>query len=207
MGEVVAFPSANSPAAADPGAEPRRSPAMVFEEAGWRILEFPQAGQFIALSTYRRGGVEVGRFDPRADAANHHDGTEVAILMNGVDERLSRCAIAWLNTDGPETAILGSFVVSYGGRYHFWRDAVIETAAIGGLRLVRLLDGSVAVALEPEPVTLLDPFALLPDHRRRKPFETLPGELKAAILRWVDPREQLGHRLDPPPIAAPRISH
>lgn len=202
MGEVVAFPSAKSPIVAQPDhdAERQRPPATVFEEVGWRILEFPHAGQFIALSTYCRRGVEVGRFDPRVDADNHHAGTEVAILTSGADERLSRCAIGWLNTDGPETAILGSFIVSYGGRYHFWRDAVLETAAIGGLRLVRLLDGSIAVAIEPEPVTLLDPFALLPDHRRRKPFESLPGEIKAAILRWADPRDELGDRLYPPPI-------
>ena len=194
MGEVVAFPSKGRREAA----KPQRPAATVFEDRGWRILELPTAGQFLAVSPYCRTGVEVGRFDPRADSDNHHDGTEIAILTTCVaDEPLSRCAIGWLNHGGPETAILGSFVVAYNRRFHFWRDAVIETAAIGGLRLVRLLDGSIAVAREPEPVPLLDPFALLPANRRRPAFDRLPGETRAAVLRWADPRDQFGGLLDP----------
>jgi hypothetical protein len=196
MGEVVSFPlSGRRGASAN-----RRPPATVFEGRGWRILEFPEAGQFLAVSEYCRRGVEVGRFDPNTDSDNHHDGTEVAILTNcAPDERLSRCAIGWLNADGPEIAVLGAFVVPYGNRYHFWRDAVVEVAAIGGMRLVRLLDGSIAVAREPEPVPLLDPFAALPEHRRRAAFGRLPGETRAAVLRWADPRDQFASLLDSAP--------
>lgn len=195
MGEVVPFPAA----ARHTPAKLARSPATVFEERGWRILEMPQAGQFVAVSGYCRTGVEVGRFDPRSDSDNRHEGTEIAILTQcAPDERLSRCAIAWLNADGPETAILGAFVIVFGGRYHFWRDAVIEVAAIGGLRLVRLLDGSIAVARDPEPVPLLDFFAPVPEQRRRAAFARLSGEAQAAVLRWADPRDQFADRLDPP---------
>jgi hypothetical protein len=88
-------------------------------------------------------------------------------------------------------------VVTYGGRYYFWRDAVMEVAAIAGLRLVRLLDGSIAAAREPEPVPLLDPFASLPENRRRAAFDHLPGETRAAVLRWADPRDQFGGLLEP----------
>jgi len=194
MGEVVAFPGRKSAAASQ-----RPSPATVFEGAGWRILEFPQAGQFLAVSGYCRRGVEVGRFDPRADRADHHSGTDVAILTScAPDERLSRCAIAWLNEGGPEIAILGASVVAFGGRYHFWRDAVIEVAAIAGRRLVRLLDGSIALVQGPAPEPLLDPFANLPEHRRRAAFDRLPGEVRAGVLRWADPRGQFGALLDPP---------
>ena len=195
MGEVVAFPSARREAAQ----ARQRPPAMVFEARGWRILEFPNAGQFLALSDYCRRGIEVGRFDPQADSDNHHDGTDIAILTRcAADERLSRCAIGWLNSGGPETAVLGTFVVTFGGRYHFWRDAVLEVAVIGGMRLARLLDGSIALAREPEPVPLLDPFATLPEHRRRPAFDLLPGETRAAVLRWTDPRDQFAYRLEPP---------
>ena len=195
MGEVVSFPSARR----ETPSERQRPPATVFEGRGWRILEFPNAGQYLALSDYCRRGVEVGRFHPEADSDNHHEGTDIAILTScATDERLSRCAIGWLNEGGPEAAILGSFVVAYGGRYHFWRDAVVEVAVIGGLRLVRLLDGSIAVAREPEPVPLLDPFAILPEHRRRRAFDRLPGEAQTAVLRWADPREQFAGRLQPP---------
>lgn len=194
MGEVVSFPSAGR----RPAAGQQRPAATVFEDRGWRILELPAAGRFLAVSSYCRTGFEVGRFDPRVDSDNHHAGTEIAILTTCVaDEPLSRCAIAWLNHDGPETAILGAFVVPFGGRYHFWRDAVMEVAAVGGMRLVRLLDGSIAVAREPEPVPLLDPFAALPESRRRAAFDRLPGETKAAVLRWADPRDQFGGLLDP----------
>jgi hypothetical protein len=193
MGEVVSFPAMRRPSAGDGSG---RAPATVFESAGWRILEFPEAGQFVAVSGWCRTGVEVGRFDPRADSDKHHAGTEIAILTNcAADEKLSRCAIGWLNHGGPEIAILGAFVVSYGGRYHFWRDAVIESAAIGGMRVVRLLDGSVAVGREPEPVPLLDPFASLPDNRRRPAFARLPGEIRQAVLRWADPRGHFSERL------------
>jgi hypothetical protein len=197
MGQVVPFPSRRR------AAEMRQQRPLetVFEARGWRILEVPAAGQFLALSGYCRRGVEVGRFDPGADSEDHHNGTEVAILTGCAgDEHLSRCAIGWLNGGGPPTAILGAFVVACGGRYHFWRDAVIETAAIGSLRLVRLLDGSIAIAREPEPVPLLDPFAPLPEHRRRGAFERLPGEIRAAVLRWADPRDQFGERMAPAPL-------
>jgi hypothetical protein len=194
MGEVVGFPHA---ARVMEAGHPR-APTTVFEGRGWRIIEFPSSGQFIAVSPYCRAGIEVGRFDPLAEADNRHEGTEVAILTRCVaDERLSRCAIGWLNADGPENAILGAFVVAFNGRYYFWRDAVMEVAAIGGLRLVRLLDGSVAVAREPEPIPLLDPFAPLPEQRRRPAFDRLPGETRAALLRWLDPRDQFAALLDP----------
>jgi hypothetical protein len=197
MGQVVPFPSLRRAAEI----RQQRPPETVFEERGWRILEVPAAGRFLALSAYYRRGVEVGRFDPDRDSEAHHHGTEVAILTRcAADEKLSRCAIGWLNADGPPTAILGAFVVAYGGRYHFWRDAVIEVAVIGSLRLVRLLDGSIAIAREPEPVPLLDPFAPLHEHRRRGAFDRLPGEVQAAVLRWADPRDQFGDRLTSTPV-------
>ena len=187
MGEVVPFPSRN----ATDGAAVRRAPNTVFHDRGWRILEMPRTGQFLAVSPYCRRGVEVGRFDPREEPDNHHGGTEIAILTQcGADERLSRCAIGWLNSGGPRTAILGAFVVAAGGRYRYWRDAIIEVAAISGTRLVRLIDGSIAVAREPEPVPLLDLFAPLKETRRRAAFDRLPREMRAAILRWADPRDQ-----------------
>jgi hypothetical protein len=191
MGEVVSFPAVRRQRDGDASGRP---PATVFEAAGWRILEFPEAGQFVAVSGYCRTGVEVGRFDPRVDRGNHHAGTDIAILTNcSADEKLSRCAIGWLNHDGPEIATLGAFAVSYGGRYHFWRDAVVESAAIGGMCVVRLLDGSIAVGREPEPVPLLDPFASFPESRRLPAFARLPGEIRETVLRWTDPR---GHFAD-----------
>jgi len=197
MGEIIRFPDRRGVGANQPAAPPRAS-ERVFEDRGWRILEVPAAGRFLAVSDYHRGGVEIGRFDPRADRENRHEGTEIAILTRcGVDEKLSRCAIAWLNSGGPSAAILGAFVVAAGGRYHFWRDAIVEIAAIGGARLVRLIDGSIALAREPAPVPLLDPFALLPEHRRRAAFERLPSETRAAVIEWADPKGQFGDRLGP----------
>ena len=200
MGEVIPFPSRHSVRSAGTAAGSRRPPATVFDDRGWRILEMPSTGQFLAVSGYCRRGIEVGRFDPRTGPDNHHDGTEIAILTRcGGDERLSRCAIGWLNSGGPRTAILGPFVVAAGGRYRYWRDAVIEVAAIGGTRLVRLVDGSIAIAGHPEPVPLLDLFAPLKENRRRAAFDRLPNELRAAILRWADPRGQFGRAPDPTP--------
>jgi hypothetical protein len=191
MGEIIPFPSRNSAGSPPVAAGQRRAPATVFDDRGWRILEMPRTGQFLAVSAYCRRGVEVGRFDPRVGSDNHHEGTEVAILTRcGADERLSRCAIGWLNSGGPRTAILGAFVVAAGGRYRYWRDAIIEVAAIGGARLVRLIDGSIAIARGPEPVPLLDLFAPLKENRRRAAFDRLPREMRAAILRWADPRDQ-----------------
>jgi hypothetical protein len=191
MGEVIPFPSRNSTGPAESSAGYRRAPATVFHDRGWRILEMPRTGQFLAVSAYCRRGVEVGRFDPREAPDNQHGGTEIAILTRcGPDERLSRCTIGWLNSSGPHTAILGAFVVAAGGRYRYWRDAIIEVAVIGGARLVRLLDGGIAIAREPEPVPLLDLFAPFKENRRRAAFNRLPLEIRAAIIRWADPRGQ-----------------
>ena len=199
MGEVIAFPSDRpDPPGKNTAAPQRRPPETVFQDRGWRILELPSAGQFLAVSDYYRRGVEVGRFDPQADWDNHHEGTEIAILTRcAVDERLARCSIAWLNSDGPRTAILGPFVVAAGGRYRYWRDAIVEVAAIGGTKLVRLIDGGIAIAREPEPVPLLDLFAPLEENRHRTAFDRLPRETRADILRWADPRDQFGELLDP----------
>jgi hypothetical protein len=198
MGEIIRFPDHTGGITADKVTAPRHPTERVFENRGWRILEVPSAGQFLAVSDYCRYGVEIGRFDPQADRENHHEGTEIAILTRcAADEKLSRCAIAWLNSGGPSAAILGAFVAA-GGRYHFWRDAIVEVAAIGGIRLVRLIDGSIALAREPEPVPLLDVFAPLPEHRRRAAFDQLPPETRAAVTQWADPRGQFGDRLDPP---------
>jgi hypothetical protein len=176
----------------------RRASATIFHDRGWRILELPTTGQFLAVSDYCRRGIEVGRFDPFADSSNQHSGTEIAILTRcAVDERLARCAIGWLNAGGPRTAILGPFVVATGGRYRFWRDAIVEVAVIGGARIVRLVDGSIAIAREPEPVPLLDLFARLKENWRRPAFDRLPRETRAAILAWADPRRQFGELLDP----------
>jgi hypothetical protein len=196
MGDIIPFPT-RRPETATEANLCRRPPETVFHDRGWRILELPSAGRFLAVSDYCRRGVEVGRFDPRADCDNQHNGTEVAILTRcGRDERLARCAIAWLNSGGPRTAILGAFVVTAGGRHRYWRDAIIEVAAIGGTSLARLLDGSIAIVREPEPVPLLDLFASLKEHRRRAAFDRLPRETRAAILRWADPRGQFHGLLD-----------
>lgn len=195
MGEILPFPSRRKAAA---GARRVRPPETVFENRGWRILEVPRIGRFLAVSAYCRRGVEVGRFHPEAAAANHHDGTEIAVLTRcAADERLSRCAIAWLNSGGPRVAMLGSFVVAAGGRYHFWRDATVEVAVIGGAKLTRLLDGSIAIAREPEPIPLLDPFAAVRAKRRRPAFDRLPPEMRVAVLRWADPMGQFGTLLAP----------
>jgi hypothetical protein len=198
MGEIIPFPSGRPDRAGRTAAAQRRPPETVFHDRGWRILELPSAGRFLAVSAYYRRGIEVGRFDPRADPENQHDGTEIAILTRcAADERLARCTIAWLNSGGPKTAILGAFVVAMGGRYRYWRDAIIEVAAIGGTKLARLIDGSIAIAREPEPVPLLDLFAPLEENRRRAAFDRLPREIRAAILRWADPRDQfVGELLD-----------
>lgn len=193
MGEVVPFPPRRRGAAAS------RPPRVVFENRGWHILALPDAGRFLAVSDTCRRGVEIGRFDPRADPADHHGGSEVAILLRAAaDEALSRCAAAWLNSpQGPRTAVLGAAIVAAGGRFHFWRDAIIEVAVIGGRKLVRLIDGSVAIAREPEPIPLLDPFAPRARHRRRPAFDRLPAEMRAAVLRWTDPLGQFAALLAP----------
>lgn len=188
MGEVIAFPLRRR-AAAPP-------PQTVFEHRGWRILALPNGGRFLAVSDYCRRGVEIGRFDPQAEPRG---AGAVAILNRAAaDERLSRCAIAWLNSaQGPRTVILRPFVVAAGGRFHFWRDAIVEVAVIGGRKLVRLVDGSIAIAREPEPVPLIDPFAPLARHRRRPAFERLPAEMRVAVLRWADPLGQFSDLLAP----------
>lgn len=199
MGDIIPFPSPSLAGSGKPSAR-HRPPETVFHDRGWRILELPSAGRFLAVSDYCRRGVEVGRFDPQADCADQHGGTEIAILTRCAgDERLARCAIAWLNSGGPRTAILGAFVIGAGGRYRYWRDAIIEVAAIGGTKLARLIDGSIAIAREPEPVPLLDLFAPLKENRRRAAFNRLPHEARAAILRWADPRGQFRELLDPVP--------
>src|SRR5215471_10845351 len=197
MGEVIPFPlrsTDKSPAAATAR---RRAPETVFQDRGWRILELPSSGQYLAVSAYCRRGIVVGCFAPQAAAENRHEGTEIAILTRcGADEKLARCTIAWLNSDGPQTAILGPFVVAVAGRYRYWRDAIVEVAAIGGTRLARLIDGSIAIARDPEPIPLLDLFAPIKDNRRRAAFDRLPCETRAAILRWADPRAQFGDWYD-----------
>jgi hypothetical protein len=196
MGDIIPFPSSRRSRSRENVKAQPRPPETVFHDRGWRILQLPSAGRFVAVSDYCRRGVEVGRFDPRAGYDNHHDETDIAILTRcSTDERLARCAIGWLNSDGPRTAILGAFVVAAGGRYRYWRDAVIEVAAIGGARLARLSDGSIAIAREPEPVPLLDLFAPVRENRSRAAFDRLPRETRAAILRWADPRGQF---CDPP---------
>ncbi|MBO0739495.1 MAG: hypothetical protein J2P48_23645 [Alphaproteobacteria bacterium] len=193
MGKIVPFPSPRPDKSAAKPAGQHHPPETVFHDRGWRILKLPSAGRFLAVSAYCRRGIEVGRFDPLATSRDQHRRSEIAILTRCVgDERLARCAIAWLNSGGPPNAILGPFVVVTGGRYRYWRDAIIEVAAIGGKRLVRLIDGSIAIAREPEPVPLLDLFAPLKENRRRAAFDLLPRETRAAILRWADPRGQFG---------------
>jgi hypothetical protein len=193
MGEVIPFPSRRVVEAPAETIARRRPPATVFQDRGWRILELPSSGQYLAVSGYCRRGIMVGRFAPQAAVENHHEGTEIAILTRcGADEKLARCTIAWLNSGGPRTAILSSFVITAGGRYRYWRDAIVEVAAIGGTRLARLLDGSIAIAREPEPVPLLDLFAPVKENRYRAAFNLLPRDMRAAVLRWADPREQFG---------------
>jgi hypothetical protein len=197
MGEIVPFPSRRAEQSHAGPAARQRPPEKVFHDRGWRILQLPSVGRFLAVSAYCRRGVEVGRFDPSADSRDQHEGTEVAILTRCArDERLARCTIAWLNSGGPRTAIIGPFVVLTGGRYRYWRDAVVEVAVIGGTKLVRLIDGSIAIAREPEPMPLLDLFAPLKENRRRAAFDRLPRETRAAILAWADPRGQFGGFVD-----------
>jgi hypothetical protein len=199
MGEIIPFPSFRPDASRSrvTAAAQRRPPETIFQDRGWRILELPSAGKFLAVSDYYRRGVEVGRFDPLAHPRNQHEGSEIAILTRcAADERLARCAIGWLNSGGPRNAILGAFVVATGGRYRYWRDAIIEIAAIAGTKLARLTDGSIAIARDPEPVPLLDLFAPLEENRRRPAFDRLPREIRAAILRWADPKDQFGELLD-----------
>ena len=198
MGEVVPFPCGRATRSRPSSAARQHPPEMVFQDRGWRILQLPSAGRFLAVSAYCRRGVEVGRFDPSADPSNQHEGTEIAVLTRcAADERLARCAIGWLNAGGPRTAIIGPFIVVTGGRYRYWRDAIVEVAVIGGVKLVRLIDGSIAIAREPEPVPVLDLFAPLKENRRRVAFDRLPRETRAAILAWADPRGQFGELLDP----------
>jgi hypothetical protein len=136
MGDIIPFPSSRRNRSRENAKAQPRPPETVFHDRGWRILQLPSAGRFVAVSDYCRRGVEVGRFDPRAGCDNHHDETDIAILTRcSTDERLARCAIGWLNSDGPRTAILGAFVVAAGGRYRYWRDAVIEVAAAPGSRV------------------------------------------------------------------------
>jgi hypothetical protein len=198
MGEVIPFPSGRADRSGESPTALPRPPETVYHDRGWRILQLPSAGRFLAVAPYCRRGVEVGRFDPSADSRNQHEGTEIAILTRcAADERLARCAIGWLNSGGPRTAIIGPFVIVAGGRYRYWRDAVVEVAVIGGTKLVRLIDGSIAIAREPEPVPLLDLFAPLKENRRRVVFDRLPRETRAAILAWADPRGQFVDLLDP----------
>lgn len=191
MGEVIPFPSRRQRTGAA-----SRPPQVVFEERGWHILALPDGGRFLAVSATCRRGIEIGRFDPQAGPAG---GGAVAVLLRAAaDESLSRCAAAWLNSpQGPRTAILGASIVAAGGRFRFWRDAIVEVAAIGGKRLVRLSDGSIALAREPAPIPLLDPFAARPRHRRRPAFFRLSEEMRAAVLRWTDPLGQFSALIAP----------
>ncbi|MGH7109172.1 MAG: hypothetical protein ACREFK_01965 [Stellaceae bacterium] len=193
MGEVIAFPPRRRSAGAA-----SRPPQVVFEDRGWHILALPNAGRFLAVSATCRRGIEIGRFDPQAGPTG---GSAVAILLRAAaDESLSRCAVAWLNSpQGPRTAILGVSIVAAGGRFRFWRDAIVEMAVIGGHKLVRLSDGSVAIARDPAPIPLLDPFAARVRHRRRPAFLRLPAEMRAAVLRWTDPLGQFTALLAPAP--------
>jgi hypothetical protein len=194
MGEIIPFPSRRR--GIGDGVSRLRPPETVFENRGWHILALPNAGRFLAVSGYCRRGVELGRFDPRAQP--RRDGAVAILTRCAGDEKLSRCAVAWLNsTQGPRTVILGPGIVAAGGRFHFWRDVIIEVAAIGGAKLVRLIDGSVAIAGEPAPVPLLDPFAPLAQHRHRPAFDRLPPEMRIAVLRWTDPLGQFGDLLAP----------
>ena len=97
MGEVIRFPERRG--AADERAAPSHPTERVFESRGWRILEVPSAGQFLAVSDYCRHGLVIGRFDPRAGRQNHHEGTEIAILTRcagdesavALRDRLAEC--------------------------------------------------------------------------------------------------------------------
>lgn len=195
MGEVIHLRFGSS-AAADAAAGAGAAPRTVHQDRGWRILRVPRLGRYVALSAQCRSGITVGRFDPRDESGA--GGSDVALLTDcAFDEDLGRCAVAWLNGDGPERAILGSFVVATRDRYLYWKDAILEVAAIGGLRLVRLVDGCVAAAGGASPVILLNPFARAPGARQSGEFDRLPPDTRRAVLRWTDPRGQLLASLDP----------
>jgi hypothetical protein len=94
MGDIIPFPSSRRSRSRENVKAQPRPPETVFHDRGWRILQLPSAGRFVAVSDYCRRGVEVGRFDPRAGYDNHHDETDIAILTRcSTDERLARCAI------------------------------------------------------------------------------------------------------------------
>jgi hypothetical protein len=212
MGEVIrvqfsggsgALPATGSIAgAALPSSAP---PRIVHQDRGWRILRVPRLGHYLALSARCRGGVMVGGFDPReegeedASCGSRRRSNEIAILTDdcAFDEDLARCAVSWLNGSGPQRALLGSFIVATQERYLYWKDAVLEVAAIGGLRLIRLVDGGIAAAREPSPVILLNPFARSPAARYTSAFVRLPPETRRAVLHWTDPRRQLAPLLEP----------
>jgi hypothetical protein len=189
MGEVIHLRFGGS-SAVDAGTGAAEAPRTVHQDRGWRILRVPRLGRYVALSARCRAGITVGRFDPR-DESESGD-SDVALLTDcAFDEDLGRCAVTWLNGDGPERAILGSFIVATRDRYLYWKDAILEVAAIGGLRLVRLVDGCVAAARDPAPVILLNPFARTPSARRTREFDRLPPDTRRAVLHWTDPRRQL----------------
>src|SRR5689334_16569046 len=115
MGEVIHLRFGDS-AAADAATGADAAPRTVHQDRGWRILRVPRLGRYVALSAHCRAGVTVGRFDPRDGSADGDSG--VALLTDcAFDEDLGRCAVTWLNGDGPERAILGSFVVATRDRY------------------------------------------------------------------------------------------
>src|SRR5258708_16445514 len=76
MGEVIPFPSRNVAEAAVGTLARRRPPATIFHDRGWRILELPSRGQFLAVSSYCPRGILVGRLAPQAAAPNPHQRTE-----------------------------------------------------------------------------------------------------------------------------------
>jgi hypothetical protein len=187
-------PPASSGIAAAAGPAP--PPRIVHQDRGWRILRVPRLGRYLALSARCRAGITVGGFDPREEREEEEEdassSSEIAVLTDcAFDEDLARCTISWLNGGGPRRALLGSFIVATRERYLYWKDAVLEVAAIGGLRLVRLVDGGIAAAREPAPVILLNPFARSVTARRTAAFDRLPLETRRAILHWTDPRRQL----------------
>ncbi len=76
MSDIIPFPSSGRgrPGESAKAKAQPHPPKTVYGDRGWRILEFPGAGKFLAVSDYCRRGVEVGRFDPQADRDNQHDG-------------------------------------------------------------------------------------------------------------------------------------
>jgi hypothetical protein len=83
MGEVIPFPSRNIAEAAVGTAARRRPPATVFHDRGWRILELPSSGQYLAVSSYCRRGIVVGRFAPQAVAEKPEPKTPPAMPPGG----------------------------------------------------------------------------------------------------------------------------